>query len=288
MKFSLVMATVDRWQEVESCLYSLKEQIYQDFEIIIIDQSNDSRTEEIVDKFNWEKISYHRVDFKGLSKARNEALKYVTGKYICLLDDDAYYEENYLLTIEKVVQKEKNNELEKIYSGHIWDTERKRDFVVYNAKKNEKILSIRQILRTCPSAALAIPMSLFQKVGGFDEKFGVGGSYGAAEETDLLLRGYKQGYRVIYLKNMSLKHPVPIRNESKEKIYEKLEKYSIGRGALYRKHLKSLELKWIIICFAEEYGKIILKNIIPGYDKDMVRKQLHGFRYGLHKFDCEK
>ena len=76
MKFSLILATLDRSKEIKECLNSLTVQEEQDFEIIVIDQSDNDKTKTIVERFNTLNIKYYAVDFKGLSKARNYGLQY--------------------------------------------------------------------------------------------------------------------------------------------------------------------------------------------------------------------
>lgn len=44
MKFSLILATLDRSKEIKECLNSLTVQEEQDFEIIVIDQSDNDKT----------------------------------------------------------------------------------------------------------------------------------------------------------------------------------------------------------------------------------------------------
>ena len=43
--FSLILATLNRPTEVQICLKSLSQQTFRNFEIIIIDQSNNNDTE---------------------------------------------------------------------------------------------------------------------------------------------------------------------------------------------------------------------------------------------------
>ena len=95
MFFSLVIGTLNRSNCIRYCLESLRNQTYSDFEIIIVDQSEDDLTEKMLEDFRDLTIVYERVAFKGLSKARNEAIRQAKGDYLCLIDDDANYCEDY-------------------------------------------------------------------------------------------------------------------------------------------------------------------------------------------------
>ena len=177
MKFSFIIGTLNRPQELKYCIESLLAQTYAEYEIIIVDQSADNLTEKMVESFNEKPIVYNHVDFKGLSKARNYAIALASGTYICLTDDDAYYDSNYLATLKKHYEKRPDQ----IISGYMWDAVNRRDFIDYSNTSSGKPLSVREIIRKCPSPAITFPKSAVQKIGGFDEDFGVGAKYGAGE-----------------------------------------------------------------------------------------------------------
>ena len=251
MKFSLIIGTLNRLQALKGCLQSINRQTYQDFEIIIIDQSDDLETQNYIVNLDDKRIIYKHVDFKGLSKARNVALNLAKGDYFCLIDDDANYTKEYLELA--------NNNIcpNTILSGYIYDTVKKDKFVNYKEKYDKKKLPISRVFKTCPSASLVIPMSVIKRAGNFDELFGVGGQYGAGEETDLLLRALKKGYIIKYVQDMKLKHPVPARTELVDP--SKMCKYYEGIGALFKKHIGH---KYIWFSYVEIKLKFFIKKVV--------------------------
>lgn len=48
MKFSLIIGTLNRCAELEICLNSLRKQKFRVFEVIIVDQSTDDSTQQLV------------------------------------------------------------------------------------------------------------------------------------------------------------------------------------------------------------------------------------------------
>lgn len=79
--FSLIIGTLNRVESIKSCLESIYNQTIDDYEIIIVDQSNDDETENYIKSLCSDKIKYLHVSYKGLSKARNQALKMASGDF---------------------------------------------------------------------------------------------------------------------------------------------------------------------------------------------------------------
>ena len=279
MKFSMVIGTLNRPLAIQSCIESIKLQSYTDYEIIIIDQSDDNSTEKYICFLNDPKIIYRHVNYKGLSKARNEGLILASGDYFCLIDDDAYYDEDYLLNAMK------NIETKQILSGYILDTITNSAFVDYKERNNQKILSVREIMKTCPSAGLVIPMSLIKEVGKFDDKFGLGGKFPAGEETDLLLRGINAGYTVKYVKEMQLKHPYPVIRKEQVLDYGKIASYYKGIGALYKKNLINNSLFELRFSYFETWMKLIVKRFcFFKYDREQIEQYINEFKQGFDNY----
>lgn len=99
MKFSLIFCTINRLKECETFFYFLENQTYKNFEIIIVDQNSHNKIKNIISKFPFvsRNSKYFKVNFKGLSRARNFGLKHVTGEIICFPDDDCWYSDINLL-----------------------------------------------------------------------------------------------------------------------------------------------------------------------------------------------
>lgn len=277
MYFSLIIATLNRADLIDYCLKSIQAQTYTNYEVIVIDQSDNDDTRNVVYKYKFKNIFYKKVSYRGLSKARNEALKMMTGDWFCLIDDDAYYDENYLSNISCHIQNETNSKT--IYSGFIWDALNNRESVRYSEIKNATKLTIRQIIRYCPSPAISYPSSIVNDIGLFDEEFGVGARFGAAEETDYNLRAIKMGYQIVYYRDIIVTHPhemVP--HLDKDILLKKTYNYSYGTGAMYKKifrlygpwiklyatYVEKIAKSLIRILMRNNFGKIELKGLMNG------------------------
>ena len=75
MIFSVVIPTKNRAQEIARILDILKKQNFEDFEVIIVDESSNNLTENVCKKYSTElNIKYFRVKLGGVARARNFAL----------------------------------------------------------------------------------------------------------------------------------------------------------------------------------------------------------------------
>lgn len=280
MRFALIIGTLNRPEAIASCLKSIFEQTWQDYEIIIIDQSNNRLTEEYIRSLKDKRIKYKHVDYKGISKARNDALEIADADFFCLIDDDAYYDKEYLSIANCMLKDERT-----ILSGYIYDTIKQGPFAQYSIDNEGKDLNVRSILRTCPSAALIFPICVRDDVGLFDEQFGVGAKYGSGEESDLLLRCLESGYKVKYIHKMKLSHPVPISKTKRKISADKLASYYKGLGALYKKHLINRKTISLRGCYIEIWIKLIVKKCMPFmYDIKEINKLIYGFKEGLNSY----
>lgn len=91
---SVVIPTLNRYQYLKDVMVDLENQTYKNFEVIIVDQTDDYQ----VDFYkNWQlDLKYWHQEEKALWKARNEAIKSAKGEYILLYDDDSLVEKDWI------------------------------------------------------------------------------------------------------------------------------------------------------------------------------------------------
>lgn len=286
MEFSLIIGTLNRSKELAACLDSLLEQKFKNFEVIVIDQSDNCETEVLVKRYIRLTIHYYHVEFKGLSRARNFGLSLARGRYFALVDDDAGYSPDYLLSAYHYLNLKKYI----ILSGYIIDATNGKILPEYRKISEGSVLSLRQVVRMAPSPALIFPMELYHSGIYFDEDFGVGAVFGACEETDMILQAMDRGYKVIYLRRMEVKHPTlphsfELENDS---ILKKRENYACGFGALIVKdklvrcnnRLMAVKLeKWIRIA-------VKLSGLLGKGKKEEGKYEYRGVRRGMRTYSA--
>lgn len=223
-KFSLLLATLNRPEILKTCVEILLKQTYENYEIIIVDQSDKEHCDNSIATMD-NRITYIHIDQKGLSHARNIGLKYVTGDYICLIDDDGLYEENVLEEANKFIQRYSPI----VLGGTIEDPVTGK---IKGAGMDCKI-KWRDVFKYHQSPSMIVE-SKFIKEHKFDEDFGIGAKYGSGEESDIVMLSLSCNKEVYFTSKYKVIHTIDASNLEKLP-KDRIRNYSFGYGALCKK-----------------------------------------------------
>ena len=230
-KFSLVLCTINRKEEVDKFLQSLSRQTLSEFEVIIVDQNKDGLLDPVIAK--WREsltIEHVKVDFQGLSKARNFGIKYIKEGLIAFPDDDCEYHPS---TLENTYIFMRQNPKASIVIGKQCSK---------TCHANESILTqveeIKDPLNIFKSKAISFTifarLSDINQLGPafFDEKLGVGAGtkWGSGEETDFLIRAHRLGITIFKQPAIEIFHPVKISSP------RRCLHYGLGRYKVIKKN----------------------------------------------------
>jgi GT2 family glycosyltransferase len=230
---SIVISTKGKdSQALKPLLSSLKNNL-QNKEIIVVDQNaEDMGIQRLVVHFqendNNNEYIYLKDKQVGLSAGRNFGLKYASKNWVWFLDDDAVLPTGFSKDIEDILLANEREMI--ILYGTVYELESKKPFLKRSIFT--KRLHLWNFDSVC-SAALIFNKRVFEKIGIFDKNFGIGARFGAAEETDLILRSLKAGVKILFQKDLTILHP------KDTGVGQKKFSYGHGVGALYRKHLCS-------------------------------------------------
>ncbi len=91
---SVIIPTLNRYEYLKDVLNDLEQQTYKNFEVIVVDQTDDFR-EDFYKGWNLNLIHWHQEE-KALWKARNEAIKSSNGNYVLMSEDDIRFSSDFI------------------------------------------------------------------------------------------------------------------------------------------------------------------------------------------------
>ena len=83
---------------IASCIDSILNQTYENFELILVDDGSPDKSGVICEKYaiSDKRIKVFHKENGGLSDARNYGLSYANGEYVTFIDSDDLVEKNFL------------------------------------------------------------------------------------------------------------------------------------------------------------------------------------------------
>lgn len=228
MKFSLILCTVNREKEVIHFLDSLVEQVYKNFEVLVVDQNNDNRIKFIIEKYTSLRLIYLKSEL-GLSKARNIGLKKAKGDIVCFPDDDCTYPSVLLSNVKNFFEK---NDYD-ILMGKTIDLKTGKIVAGHNSLIEQRLSTFYTL-----GSSTTLFIRNNQKIL-FDERFGLGSIYGSEEENELIFRLLKNGFKGYYNPNIDYVYHPPSDLDFND--IKRVKIRSIGLGAFIAKYLFSIE-----------------------------------------------
>lgn len=250
-KFSLVMATYGRKNEVENFLKSIEESFYNksNIEIIIVDQNDKISLDCIIDDYRKRlNIIHIKSREKGLALNRNIGLEIATGDMIAFPDDDC----EYLPETLNLVQKYLNNNNCDIVMGRI--IERDGGDSLREWPRNSIKITGKNFYTKCSSVTMFLKRD--KCILEFNPKLGAGQFFGACEDADLIYRNCKKGMSVKYNPEIKIYHPHY--DSDNNMTISKIKSYGLGFGAMVRANFDF----YMLILFVKAEGYHLIKIII--------------------------
>lgn len=109
-KFSIIVPIYNVEKYLKTCLDSVLNQSYSDWELILVDDGSSDNCPKICDEYAYKDTRIQVIHKKngGLPAARNSGLLVCSGDYILHLDGDDFLADNCLLKINEIVQTSKD------------------------------------------------------------------------------------------------------------------------------------------------------------------------------------
>jgi GT2 family glycosyltransferase len=200
--FDLVVATVDRTDELGRLLDSLAAQQYPRQRVIVVDQNDDERLAAVLAEhpLRLERVRARR----GLSHARNAGLELIEGDVVAFPDDDCTYPPGLLAEVGRRLADD--GALDGI-SGRVEDESGASSS---SWEPDAAPIARDDVWNRVNSAALFLRRSVVERVGAFDERLGLGSDepWSSGEEVDYVIRAISAGKRIAYDPSLVVRHPV--------------------------------------------------------------------------------
>lgn len=226
--FSLVVATVDRTEELARFLSSVRETEVT-AEIIIADQNPDDRLDEVLAPFRekLEIVHLAKLPRRGLSAARNEALSRLRGRFVAFPDDDCVYPPGVL---GRALAEFRRRPALAGVSGVSVALENPTE----KLKLRTGPLTRNGLFFRGESFVHFFRREAVEKLGGFSLRYGIGGEgFQGCEDSEYLLRALDAGMTLWRAPEIRIGHP---RGGNIADALRKARMYGEARMALLRQY----------------------------------------------------
>ncbi len=201
---SIIIPVFNQFQFTHACIASL--QTVKEgprFEVIVVDDCSTDETDKHVSQMNG--VVYLRNETNlGFIASCNRGAEQARGKYLVFLNNDTIVKEGWLSALLDTFAEEPQAGIvgsKLVYpdgrlqeaGGIIWRDASGWNYGKFRDPERPEYNYLREV-DYCSAAALMIPKSLFQKLGGFDAKY----TPAYYEDTDLSFKVRKDGYKVLY------------------------------------------------------------------------------------------
>lgn len=196
---SVVIPTAGRPADIACCLASLTAVAYPCWDVLLVDQSDDTRTAAVARHLaaRLPRLTYHHLVTRGAARARNWALARATGEIVAFLDDDCTVPADWLERVWRAFRRHPDAAL--IFGAvaaapHDPTTHYIPAFTPRGERRYRGRLAF--LGREAMSASLAVRRAAIRGIGPVDEQTGAGARL-AGEDRDYAYRTLRAGCTVV-------------------------------------------------------------------------------------------
>lgn len=229
---SLVVATVNRTQQLVRLLDSLLVQTRRDFEVIIVDQNPEGFLKPIVDRYA-DGLALRQVACGlGVSRARNLGIRLSQGGLIAFPDDDCWYPPAAVADIVAFFEAHRDVGMA---MGRTIDAHGNES--VSRFLSQSQPVAWRNVWLAGNTNALFLRRAAADAIGGFDEKLGPGSGtpFDCGEDTDFVMMALERHVRIYFEHALQIHHD-QTDSVIDERYLKRVRGYSVGYGRVLRKH----------------------------------------------------
>ncbi len=240
--FSFVICTRNRSEKLAKALESIERATLVcpqfDFEVVLVDNGSADETASVFARWKvTARLPSKRIYFAtpGLALSRNLGIGSSSGDVLIFIDDDCTLENTYC---SDLLHHLAANSEPRILGGRVeLGSGSDLPFTIKTSDRRETLEDYTHPGGFVLGCNMVVPRSVLCRIGGFDNRFGAGGRYKAAEDTDLLYRARRAGITVEYVPDMVVRHFHGRHQHRQIRLLN--HAYHFGNGALFAKYFFS-------------------------------------------------
>ena len=236
MKYSVIVPTFNRPDEVSELLDSLIRQTFRDFEVILADGSPGDRVKEIADRYILRlPLLYLYKKGLGISESRNLGVQKASGDYVIFLDSDCIAPPQYIDTINRYLAENPAEVFGGPDAAHASFTpvQKAIGYAMTSPFTTGGIRGLKKHMGKYQprSFNMGVLRDAFLKVGGFS-------GLKVSEDIDLSIRLDNAGYRTVLIPEAFVYHK---RRSTFYKFFKQTNSFGRGRVDLSIRHGNALK-----------------------------------------------
>lgn len=285
---SVVIPTKDRPSAVGDAVRSVFAGTYQDFEVLVIDQSADDATRDALASFAANPRFHYvrnRLGRPGAASSRNIGIALSSGIIIAHIDDDVTVRPDWMETF--VTKFEADSGLQFIAGKLSAPPCDATSGLIPASDPEQEQPPVNQWTVAIHSAGANYIMrrSLFDQVGGYDYSFGPGTQFPGGDDTSMALRIARSGAKWKACSAVDVEHTHGYRSSDAAAVL--LKGYMVGIGAAFGRETRCGDLMaglWFVGTQLREIVDTVIPNLLRGRRPTRfgwVRDRLTGFWRGF-------
>ena len=205
---TVLICTRNRAESLVLCVRSLLTNSSQPLEVLVIDQSDGSETEQALQALGTNPgLRYVRSATRGKGAGLNEGLRLTASEIVVLTDDDCEAPPDWANSMASELDAQPTAAV--LFCSVVAGTHDKRTGYVpaYEPRTDRLLRSIYSARHGLGlGAGMAVRKRAVIELGGFDESFGPGARFGSGDDWDLALRALLAGWHVYSSHRISIAH----------------------------------------------------------------------------------
>lgn len=274
---SVIIATCNRPNDLRDCLAAILAGTYPVHEVLVMDQSSDDMSRDVVQAFRDERLRHYQLDIRGKSRALNASLRLATGDILCFTDDDCVPAPGWVDAA--VSELEGDPELAVVFGQTLPKMEISDAAVLATTVSSVRRVFVRRRNPYNVGGAggnVAFRREAVVRVGEFDESLGPGAPFKAVEDNEYFYRAFKLKMKGVYSPKQIVYHK---QNLNRQAAAQRLREYRIGGGAFIAKYLMKADLGPLLFYLIEDGRRLGLA--ISSRDLPYLRHVVKRFQFTM-------